>query len=32
MEYGEKITEIFDLISEKESKRILSSNGNPLEK
>jgi hypothetical protein len=32
MEYGERITEIFDLISEKESKRILSSNGNPLEK
>ena len=32
MEYGEKITEIFDLISEKESKRILSSKGNPLEK
>ena len=32
MEYGEKITEIFDLISEKESKRILSSKSNPLEK
>jgi hypothetical protein len=32
MEYGAKITEIFDLISEKESKRILSSKGNPLEK
>lgn len=32
MEYGTKIIEIFDLISEKESKRILSSKGNPLEK
>lgn len=32
MKYGKKIEEIFDLISEKESKRILSSKGNPLEK
>ena len=32
MKYGKKIEEIFDLISEKESKRILSSKGTPLEK
>jgi hypothetical protein len=32
MEYGEKITEIFDLISEKESKQILNSKNTPLEK
>ena len=32
MKYGGKIEEIFDLISERESKKILNSNNNPLEK
>jgi hypothetical protein len=32
MKYGSKIEEIFDLISERESKKILNSNNNPLEK
>ena len=32
MKYGSKIEEIFDLISERESKKILNSNNTPLEK
>jgi hypothetical protein len=32
MKYGSKIEDIFDLISERESKKILNSNNNPLEK